>query len=140
VIVALWSVLVPQPARGGDFLEAFRDPEDGAVDASQWLLERRGFLPVPIVITEPAVGYGGGVALLFFEESMRDAAGRARDGHVTPPDIYAGVAAGTENGTRFGGAGAMMTFRDDLWRYRGFIGRADVNLDFYGVGGDLGTG
>jgi hypothetical protein len=64
----------------------------------------------------------------------------ARDGHVTPPNIYAGVVAATENGTKFGGAGGMMTFREDRWRWRGFVGRADVNLDFYGLGGDLGTG
>ena len=139
-LLATLSLLTAMPSFAGDFLDAFRDPEDGAIDASEWLLDRRGFLPVPIVITEPAVGYGGGVALLFFEESMRTAAGRAKDGHVTPPNIYAGIAAGTENGTRFGGAGGMMTFRDDQWRYRGFVGRADVNLDFYGIGGDLGTG
>jgi hypothetical protein len=29
---------------------------DGRLDASQWLVGRRGFLPVPLVITEPAVG------------------------------------------------------------------------------------
>ena len=37
----------------------FTDPEDGAFDASEWLLDRRGLLPVPIIITEPAIGYGG---------------------------------------------------------------------------------
>src|SRR5688500_6207299 len=34
----------------------FTDPEDGKLDASEWLLERKGFLPVPILITEPAIG------------------------------------------------------------------------------------
>jgi hypothetical protein len=139
-LLATLSMLSAMPAKADGFFDAFRDPEDGAFDASEWLLDQRGFLPVPIVITEPAVGYGGGVALLFFEESMRDAASRAKDGHVTPPNIYAGIVAGTENGTKFGGAGGMMTFKEDRWRYRGFIGNADVNLDFYGVGGDLGTG
>ena len=32
----------------------FVDPEDGKLDASEWLLEKKGFLPVPIIITEPA--------------------------------------------------------------------------------------
>jgi outer membrane protein assembly factor BamA len=34
----------------------------------------------------------------------------------------------------------MLSFADDRWRYRGGLAKADVNLDFYGVGGDLGTG
>jgi|GEM_PF-6816001 len=33
---------------------------------SRWLLEHRGFLPVPVIITDPAVGNGGGLALAFF--------------------------------------------------------------------------
>jgi hypothetical protein len=28
----------------------------------------------------------------------------------------------------------MFSFRDDRWRYRGFAGKADVRLDFYGFG------
>ena len=50
--------------------EQFIDKKDGKLDASQWILENSaGFMPVPIVITEPAVGVGGGAALLFFSES-----------------------------------------------------------------------
>jgi hypothetical protein len=63
----------------------FTDPEDGAFDASEWLLDRKGFLPVPIIITEPAIGYGGGAVLLFFRESIRQhSAGRER---LSAPDI-----------------------------------------------------
>jgi len=43
----------------------FRDPEDGQFDVSSFLEKPRGFLPVPIVITEPAVGYGGGLVGMF---------------------------------------------------------------------------
>jgi hypothetical protein len=118
----------------------FKDQQDGAADASEWLLERKGFLPIPIVITEPAVGYGLGIALTFFRGSIAEAAAKAKEsGHVTPPDIYAVAFAATENGTKFGGAGGMVSFLDDRWRYRGGVGRADVNLDFYGAGGNLGT-
>ena len=117
------------------------DPEDGKLDASEWLLDRKGFLPVPLIVTEPAVGYGGGAALLFFRESIREAATRGKErGRLTPPDIYAVALAATENGTKFGGAGGMVTFGEEYWRWRGGVARADVNLDFYGVGGNLGTG
>ena len=119
----------------------FKDPEDGAFDASEWLLDRKGFLPVPLVITEPAVGYGGGMALMFFRESIREAAAKARErGRLTPPDIYVVALGATENGTKFGGAGGMVTFGEERWRWRGGVARPDVNLDFYGAGGQLGTG
>jgi hypothetical protein len=41
------------PAVSENLLAGFKDPEGGAIDLSQWLLDRKGFLPVPIVITEP---------------------------------------------------------------------------------------
>jgi hypothetical protein len=56
----------------GSFMEKFIDPKDGKFDASDWLLKQKGFLPVPIIITEPAVGYGGGAGLMFFHESIDD--------------------------------------------------------------------
>jgi hypothetical protein len=118
--------------------DVFFDREDGALDASEWLLDRKGFLPVPIIITEPAVGYGGGAALLFFRQSIREAT--SETGHVTPPDIFGGAAFGTQNGTYGAAVGGMFTFDNDRWRYRGGIGKPHVNLDFYGLGGPLDTG
>ncbi len=116
----------------------FFDEEDGALDMSKWLLKKKGFLPVPIIITEPAVGYGGGLAAVFFGQSMEEAATQAKaSGHRTPPDIYVLAAARTENGTQFAGGGAMLSFQDDRWRYRGFVGSADLKLDFYGGGAIL---
>jgi hypothetical protein len=95
---------------------------------------------VPLIITEPAVGYGGGLALAWFSESIRDAAQRADPGggRVTPPDIYGAALAGTENGTKFGGAAARMSFDQGRWLYRGAGAAMNLNLDFYGVGGALG--
>jgi hypothetical protein len=128
-------------AQGEEKRSLFTDPEDGKLDASEWLLERKGFLPVPIIITEPAVGYGAGAALLFFRESIGEAVTRAKaSGRLTPPDIYGVALAATENGTKVGGAFAMVTFGEQLWRYRGGIARPDVNLDFYGTNGTESTG
>ncbi len=45
----------------------FRDPEDGAIDLSGWLASRTGILPIPVPITEPAVGYGAALALVNFQ-------------------------------------------------------------------------
>lgn len=128
-------------AQEKDKAALFRDPQDGALDASEWLLDRKGFLPVPVVITEPAIGYGAGAALVFFRESIRERAAKVKPGEkLTPPDIYVGFLAATENGTRVGGVGGLVTFDEDRWRWFGGVGHPDVNLDFYGVGGKIETG
>ena len=127
-------------AQDKDKGSVFTDPEDGAFDASEFLLDKKGFLPVPIVITEPAIGYGAGAALVFFRESLRERAAKVKPGEqLTPPDIYVAALAATENGTKVVGGGGLVTFDQDRWRWRGFVGLPDVNLDFYGVGGQTGT-
>ena len=55
-----------QVAHADSFMDQFRDT-DGWFDMSDWVLNNAaGFMPVPIVITEPAVGEGLGLAALFF--------------------------------------------------------------------------
>ena len=74
IIISIFICLVLNtPVFGESFFEGFKDPKDGAFDASKWLIDQKGFLPIPILITEPAVGYGGGAGLLFFHQSVRDA-------------------------------------------------------------------
>ncbi len=92
-VAPLLLALCLAPAQAEGWLEHFRDPQDGQFDMSEWLLDHKGFLPVPIIITEPAVGYGGGAALVFFSESLRDTAARSKGGHRTPPDVFAVAAA-----------------------------------------------
>jgi Omp85 superfamily domain len=131
------SVLM-SAAPAAEWLKGFEDPDDGQLDLSEWLLDRKGFLPVPIIITEPAVGFGGGLFATFFRESIRESASRkSEDGRLTPPDIYAIGGAATENGTWMGAAGGMVSFDDDRYRWRGGLARVNVNLDFYGYGGNL---
>ena len=124
-----------EPEKKESLRSIFFDEQDGALDLSNWLLKKKGFLPVPIIITEPAVGYGGGLAAVFFSQSIEEAIEQSKTtGHRTPPDVYALAAAKTENGTDFIGGGGMVSFLDDRWRYRGFVGHADLHLDFYGGG------
>ena len=66
--ILLSILLYASPASSEPFFDRFKDPKDGAFDTSEWLIERSGFLPVPIFISDPAVGYGGGMALLFFPQ------------------------------------------------------------------------
>jgi hypothetical protein len=73
------------------------DPGDGMLDLSEHLLEHRGILPVPIVITEPAVGYGGGLVGIFFDKPLGDAlkTSLGETGKAVPPNITAVGALGT---------------------------------------------
>jgi hypothetical protein len=119
-----------------DMLEGFRDKEDGRFDLSDWLLDRKGVLPVPLVITEPALGLGGGLMGLFFRESMRERGEKAQDtGRIAPPDIYAAGAMRTDNGTQVAAFGGMVSSEDGRYRWRGALVNPSINLEYFGAGG-----
>jgi hypothetical protein len=61
--------LFPAQLLANGFFSQFIDPDDGALDASSWLLKNKGFLPLPIIVTEPAVENGIGAAAVFFHEN-----------------------------------------------------------------------
>ncbi len=122
----------------------FIDPLDGRLDLSDYLSENAyGFLPVPIIITDPAVEGGLGITGVFFHETeaekekrmqaMRSAdqdAGR----FLLPPSVSAGAILGTGNGSWFAGGGHMGFYNQGRTRYTAGGGYGDVNLDFYGSG------
>jgi len=122
----------PAPASGPEpspKVSKFRDPEDGQFDLSQFLATPRRFLPVPIVVTEPAVGYGGGLAAMFVRP--RKAAGN--EGFARPNMSLAGGIA-TENGTWAAFAGDSSHWLDERLQSLAAGGTAHLNLDFYGLG------
>lgn len=116
------------------------DEEDGQLDLGHHIAENAtGFLPIPILITEPAVGYGGGLVGLFLHESEAEkrkrkaAALQARDGgaRLMPSSITIAGAAGTENGSWFAVAGHQHSWWDDRIRYQGGVGVGKANLNIY---------
>ncbi|WP_430390055.1 BamA/TamA family outer membrane protein [Dyella sp. 20L07] len=106
------------------------DPQDGYIDMSRWLLQHRGALFVPVIVTEPAVGNGLGVAAVFFHPPKQSDESKERGDRI-PPDIYGLGGFATENGTKAFGLGGMFHFKDDTWRYAGGLAKASVNLDYY---------
>lgn len=119
----------------------FRDPEDGQFDLSNMLLTHKGVLPVPTIITEPAVGYGFGLGLLYFSapaarsnDTEEKPGGAERK--MSPPNIT-GVGAFV-TGTHSWGAGLahFHTWDDDRIRYLGVIGKVDLHLNYYGPQGN----
>ena len=122
---------VPTPAPKLSFF----DPEDGMLDLSDFLLHHKGALPVPAIITEPAIGYGLGLGLAFFSESMAEAAQHARESGKgpAPPNITAIGGAYTENGTWAAGAAHFHTWGGDRIRYLGAVGKVNANLEYFGL-------
>ncbi|MEZ9301700.1 BamA/TamA family outer membrane protein [Vibrio breoganii] len=125
---------------------SFTDPVDGRFDMGDYLADNAyGFLPVPIIITEPAVGYGGGVAGLFLHETDEEKETRQRlakeslDGgaQLIPPAMTAVAAAGTENGTWVIAAGHRRTWKEDSIRYMGGGAIGHANIDIYNDFGGL---
>ena len=115
----------------------FFHTEDGWLDISGFLDTAYGFVPLLAPVTEPAVGYGAAGALIFID---RDTPGKGQ--RHSRPNIAAVGGVATENGTRGLFAGHMGNWLDG--RLRTLVGAvdADVNLDFFGLGGDrrLGDG
>lgn len=116
------------PAKSGS---RFIDPEDGEFDLSAVLERPHGFLPVPIIVTEPAVGYGGGAVGMFLRP--REEAGQAG---WSRPNISALGGLATENGTWLALAGDSSRWLDGRLQTLAGAGTGKINLDFYGAGLD----
>lgn len=134
VLLAFFAAGTGTAQAQGFMQEAFIDPTDGSFDASDWLLNKRGFLPVPIIVTEPAVGYGGGAAVLFFHRTAADKERQEDEPDKPlglPPSISFGFGFGTETKTWGAGAGHFGTFRDDSFRTLTIGGYMTANIDLY---------
>lgn len=107
----------------------FRDPQDGQLDLSRFLAQPRAFLPVPLIVTEPAVGYGGGLAGMF----LRPRKEAGREGFARPNMSVAGGLA-TENGTWMAFAGDSSHWYDERLQTLAAFAGGQLNLDFYGLG------
>ena len=102
--------------------------------------DRGRFLPIPIFITEPAIGEGFGLTLAYFHRSKdmpeRDMASPmsmagASSERKAPPTVTGVFGAYTNNETAVAGIGHMNSFMDDHIRFTGVIGLADINSTFY---------
>ena len=65
------SEQAPTPDEDEGFFGRFFDDEDGKLDFSQ-VLARGGFIPIPIIISEPAVDGGFGLAAAFISANPDD--------------------------------------------------------------------
>ena len=92
------------------------DPQDGMLDSSDYLASHAGFLPIPIIVTESAVGFGFGAAVAYFHPPKE--LDSAVHGHDGPPSITVGFAARTDNDTNLYGGAHSGIWKDDNGRCR----------------------
>ena len=99
-------------------------------------------LPIPIFITEPAIGKGLGVAIALFHpvkdgaDSMPRATTPTSIGHMederqAPPVVSGVFGAYTSSKTWAAGVGHMNNWREDRIRYAGALASARINSKFY---------
>jgi len=105
---------------------AFRDSLDDAIDISDWLINKKGVLIIPSIITEPAVGYGLVGSAVYFHSAYSTKKG--------PPDMTGILGGGTQNGTWLAGAFHLGFWNHDKIRYMGAVVRTYANIGFYGSG------
>lgn len=113
---------------------SFKDTLDGKLDASQFLDEYNGFVPIVMPITEPAVGYGAAGALIFVRRK-RDETGIRKD---LNPDIYGAGAMYTENKSYAFGGAYSGHWNEDKIRANFVAGYGSLNLKYYRTDPDLG--
>jgi len=131
VLAAALATVVPARAQGTSPPEPpskFRDPEDGRFDVSGFLDTAHGFLPLIVPITEPALGYGAVAAATFIS-------GKGL-GEGTRPNIATVGALRTDNGSRGWFGAHLGTWLDDRLRTTVALADVDVNLEFFGIGGE----
>ncbi|WP_137402886.1 BamA/TamA family outer membrane protein [Echinicola rosea] len=108
-------------------MKVFRDSLDGKLDMSDFLIDFHGFIPVPQLITEPAVGNIGGVFTPIFIQPNK----YQEEGRYIPPDITAGFVGYTANKSWGFGAVRMASLPKHHLKYRVAAFHGDVNMDFY---------
>jgi hypothetical protein len=144
MIISLWSIL---PASADTAKSEALVEEKIESGFTKMLTTKSGgrFLPIPIFITEPAIGYGLGVAVGYIHpEKNKDAKDRTPTQHSLesiaegsgtgqkPPPTITGVAGGyTEKGTWAVGVGHSTSWRKDTIRFAGALVYMDVNSDYW---------
>jgi hypothetical protein len=131
----------PEPVvTSGNQDEPDEDQADG--DDKKPEAERFRLLPIPIFITEPAIGEGLGVALTLFHpvkegkgDSPRlatlDSIGDMPESREAPPVITAVAGAYTNSESWMAGIGHFNNWRNDSIRYAGALATAKINSQIY---------
>ncbi|MET0945146.1 MAG: BamA/TamA family outer membrane protein [Flavobacterium sp.] len=131
VLVNVFFFLSFQVMMGQKQHISLRDSLDHAVDLSDYIIYAHGFIVIPTIITEPALGgIGGAVAPIFLKKHapVIDENGKKR---FINPDITGGLGMYTGNKSWMAGAFRSSTLIKPKILYRVFAAYGDLNLSFY---------
>ena len=102
------------------FKRTFIDSIDNSLDLSNYLSTKDGIIPIPVLVTEPAVGYGGGLSLVYFHRDKKKM--MTKDSYGFPPSISMLAGVGTASGSYASIFGHQGSYLNDFIRYTGAIG------------------
>jgi len=106
----------------------FKDTLDNKLDLSDYVVNMHGFVPWPIIISEPALGnFGGALALVF----MTPKKSMGSKDQFRFPDVTGAAGMYTANNSWGGGALRQGSFPKIGLRYMAAAGYCDVNMDYY---------
>lgn len=98
-----------------------KDSKDGKLDLSDWIIDANGFVPIPLLITEPALGgFGGALGLAFLTPVAQ-----------SPPNITTALAGITANGTWFVGGVHSHNVPEKGIRYRFGAVYSNLNISLF---------
>ncbi len=106
---------------------SLKDTLDNQFDFSSFLINSKGFMPIPLIITESALGGFGGVLALTFLTPKEIPEGQK----YVAPDITAVAGMYTANNSWFAGGGRIGSFPKKGIKYRAFAGYGSLNISFY---------
>ena len=119
----------PESEAETSFWDRFQDPVDGRFDVTAGGDGGSGLIPLIIPFNDPAVGAGAVAGIVYFHPEDEATA----PSNAPPTTSFAG-AARSDNDSWVVAGGHSRGFNDDRIRYLGAVGKASVNLDFYGIG------
>ncbi|HSC67516.1 MAG TPA: BamA/TamA family outer membrane protein [Cellvibrio sp.] len=105
--------------------------DDGWLDISEFIDQAYGFIPLAIPITEPAVGYGGALGLVFVDREEPEAGAAPGRPNLT---FVGGMQ--TENDTKGVFAADSRYWLDNSLQSLAGGFDMSVNLDYHGIGSD----
>lgn len=127
-MIILLGGIINYQLRAQEKKVSFKDTLDHKFDMSDYVINMHGFVPWPIIISEPALGnFGGAMALVFM--SPKKCMGGSDQFRF--PDITGVAGMYTLNNSWGGGALRQGSVPKIGMRYTAAIGYCDVNMDYY---------
>lgn len=113
---------------------SLKDSIDGAFDLSNYIIHANGFVPVPIIITEPALGgFGGGLIPIFMKKRPPYIDSINGEQRITPiePDLTGGLGMYTVNNSWFAAGFKRGTLIKSRIKYMVGGGYGSINMAYY---------